>query len=500
MTFFLIGCDKHSTSENRILLVIGSDSILQNQWDKFKESLPANNNEKLLKKEWVINQLVLSEVQENPLFKNEWQQQKKSLLAKVVQKDFIGDRMGLTKEEYLEALRGQIRSPRKNRELVEEYILSKVKLWDYFQGRTDLHVRYDFDIDQLKVAQEYLIEYKKQLKTKVFAKLENKWVVQKSLAANLLFTLKKSGSFSLADFEKFKTALQDVDISDSLLKIHFFHRAVWCEQAEQDGLKVIGMEREQFALARSFYLRKSLKNGLKNQDWSAIKKIYPDLDISNFGIKLWAFSGKENQSTLGFSPNKNPKVFLAKLSQSKWYLQSQILRQLEVELIEKKDYIIKDSSFAFQKYQQEGFWSSDPKSKSLEELWNAFYGYPKLSHRDSLHYILGQKLIDSGRYREGLEVLFRLQRLSPLALYLDKVVFLEGFVYSENLQQDTLAIKSFEKVIKLFPKSELVDDAAFMIKDLKSGRAYSAAFLKSLKEGKSSSKLVISTEGKISLP
>jgi hypothetical protein len=55
-------------------------------------------------------------------------------------------------------------------------------------------------------------------------------------------------------------------------------------------------------------------------------------------------------------------------------------------------------------------------------------------------------------------------------------------------------------VIKLFPKSELVDDAAFMIKDLKSGRAYSAAFLKSLKEGKSSSKLVISTEGKISLP
>jgi tetratricopeptide (TPR) repeat protein len=193
-------------------------------------------------------------------------------------------------------------------------------------------------------------------------------------------------------------------------------------------------------------------------------------------------------------------VFLAKLSQSKWYLQSQILRQLEVELIEKKDYIIKDSSFAFQKYQQDGFWSSDPKSKSLEELWNAFYGYPKLSHRDSLHYILGQKLIDSGRYREGLEVLLRLQRLSPLAQYLDKVIFLEGFVYSENLQQDTLAIKSFEKVIKLFPKSELVDDAAFMIKDLKSGRAYSAAFLKSLKEGKSSSKLVISTEGKISLP
>jgi outer membrane protein assembly factor BamD (BamD/ComL family) len=90
--------------------------------------------------------------------------------------------------------------------------------------------------------------------------------------------------------------------------------------------------------------------------------------------------------------------------------------------------------------------------------------------------------------------------LSPLAQYLDKVIFLEGFVYSENLQQDTLAIKSFEKLIKLFPKSELVDDAAFMIKDLKSGRAYSAAFLKSLKEGKSSSKLVISTEGKISLP
>jgi hypothetical protein len=259
MSFFLFGCDKYSTKEDKTLLVIGNNTILQHQWDAFKESLPASNNEKLLKKEWIINQLILSEVQGNPVFENEWQQQRKSLLAKVVQKDFISDRLGLNKREYFAALKGQIKSPRKNRELLEEYILSKVKLWDYFQERTDLNTRLDFDKDKLKVAQEYLREYKRQVKTKVFAKLENKWVVQKSLSDNLLFTLKKSGSFSIADFQEFKSALQDVDVSDSLLKIHFYHRAIWCEQAHQDGLKIIGIEREQFALARSFYLRQALK-------------------------------------------------------------------------------------------------------------------------------------------------------------------------------------------------------------------------------------------------
>jgi hypothetical protein len=50
MSFFLFGCDKYSTKEDKTLLVIGNNTILQHQWDAFKESLPASNNEKLLKK------------------------------------------------------------------------------------------------------------------------------------------------------------------------------------------------------------------------------------------------------------------------------------------------------------------------------------------------------------------------------------------------------------------------------------------------------------------
>lgn len=99
---------------------------------------------------------------------------------------------------------------------------------------------------------------------------------------------------------------------------------------------------------------------------------------------------------------------------------------------------------------------------------------------DSLRYALARTLSSISRNHEALEVLNTLEYEKPSSGLGDRVLFLKGHIYMDRLKNDSMAIKSFEKLIQRYPKSSLADDADFMIRDIKSGRKLSEELMKKL--------------------
>lgn len=66
-----------------------------------------------------------------------------------------------------------------------------------------------------------------------------------------------------------------------------------------------------------------------------------------------------------------------------------------------------------------------------------------------------------------------------------KALFMKGFIEAENLKQDTLAVQTFQKFLKRYPKSDLADDAAWMIKNVQSGGGLIPAIIDSTKSSES---------------
>lgn len=61
-----------------------------------------------------------------------------------------------------------------------------------------------------------------------------------------------------------------------------------------------------------------------------------------------------------------------------------------------------------------------------------------------------------------------------------KALFMRGFILTENLQKDSLALEAFEELLAKYPKSDLADDAAWMVKNIKSGGQLVPALLDSI--------------------
>lgn len=63
-----------------------------------------------------------------------------------------------------------------------------------------------------------------------------------------------------------------------------------------------------------------------------------------------------------------------------------------------------------------------------------------------------------------------------------KNLFMKGFILSENLKQDSLALPVFKELLKRFPKCELADDAEWMVRNIQSGGALAPALLDRISE------------------
>lgn len=66
-----------------------------------------------------------------------------------------------------------------------------------------------------------------------------------------------------------------------------------------------------------------------------------------------------------------------------------------------------------------------------------------------------------------------------------KALFMQGFILSENLKKDSLALPVFKNLLKRYPKTDLTDDAEWMIRNIESGGQLVPALLDSISKADS---------------
>lgn len=93
------------------------------------------------------------------------------------------------------------------------------------------------------------------------------------------------------------------------------------------------------------------------------------------------------------------------------------------------------------------------------------------SIQDSVIMGLSQVYIEQERYRDAIKEYRRMLFLYPQSKNAYKAQFMIGFILSENLKEDKKAIQVFKELLAKWPKSDLSDDADWMIRNIESGGA-----------------------------
>lgn len=104
--------------------------------------------------------------------------------------------------------------------------------------------------------------------------------------------------------------------------------------------------------------------------------------------------------------------------------------------------------------------------KTAEKVWDRLQKrYPE-SDIEKEFFDYAQRLQDEGKPEWAIKFYDRILSLSPESAHRDKALFLKGFVYSEELNEQDKAKETFKKFIEEYPESELKDDAEFMLENM----------------------------------
>jgi len=96
--------------------------------------------------------------------------------------------------------------------------------------------------------------------------------------------------------------------------------------------------------------------------------------------------------------------------------------------------------------------------------------FPKdTSLQDSICFGLAQIYIEQERYNQAMAEYRRVSFLYPDSPNEYKAEFMVGFIQSEHLKKDSAAVRTFEAMLKKYPKTDLSDDADWMIRNIRSG-------------------------------
>ena len=169
------------------------------------------------------------------------------------------------------------------------------------------------------------------------------------------------------------------------------------------------------------------------------------------------------ESKLKYIGNENPRSVL------KW------VKSKKVEL----DELIKNAK-DFKKIEGQ-------RKSLLTEIQKALYFsteiYPEGDGVEEAYFELAEVNYDLKKYRDASWYFERFVYLYPSRQEVEKAIFMKGYLYSEHLNKEPLAVKSFEELLVRFPKSDFADDADFLIRDIKSGRKLSKEFIRRLEQG-----------------
>ena len=89
--------------------------------------------------------------------------------------------------------------------------------------------------------------------------------------------------------------------------------------------------------------------------------------------------------------------------------------------------------------------------------------------QDSVSFGIAKIYIEQERYPQAMSEYRRVSYLYPKSTNDYKAMFMVGFIYSEHLKNDSAAVRAFESMIAKYPKSDLTDDADWMVRNIRSG-------------------------------
>lgn len=89
--------------------------------------------------------------------------------------------------------------------------------------------------------------------------------------------------------------------------------------------------------------------------------------------------------------------------------------------------------------------------------------------QDSICFGVAQIYIEQERFQQAMAEYRRVSYLYPQSPNEYKAQFMVGFIQSEHLKQDSAAVRTFETMLKKYPKTDLSDDADWMIRNIRSG-------------------------------
>lgn len=123
-------------------------------------------------------------------------------------------------------------------------------------------------------------------------------------------------------------------------------------------------------------------------------------------------------------------------------------------------------------------------SRDLYNAKNAFQKVRDIAGIDTLSfratYMMAQAFMEEENYAEAVIRYKSAYALWPSHPDAYKALFMQGFLYSEYLKQDSLSVPAFQELLQKFPKCDLADDADWMLKNIQSGGKLAPALLESL--------------------
>jgi len=106
--------------------------------------------------------------------------------------------------------------------------------------------------------------------------------------------------------------------------------------------------------------------------------------------------------------------------------------------------------------------------------------FPTDSSANQATLMIAQTYNEEENYQQALDEYTTLYGVWPNNADAYKAIFMKGFILSENLKNETLALQAFQEMLQRFPKSDLSDDATFMVKNIQSGGKLADALLDSI--------------------
>jgi tetratricopeptide (TPR) repeat protein len=109
--------------------------------------------------------------------------------------------------------------------------------------------------------------------------------------------------------------------------------------------------------------------------------------------------------------------------------------------------------------------------KQYKIIRSVFNGPEYKSLQDSVCMAIAQVYVEQEKFPEALSEYRRLLYYYPESPNNYKAQFMIGFIYSENMKKENLAIRAFKKLLEKYPDCDLADDADWMIRNIESGGA-----------------------------